>query len=254
LEGYEINRVQENGLRFYRVTKGDEEVAKLPSVTTVLGNTKDMSGLEKWKKRVGEAEANRISTLSMNRGTIMHRLIELYKGETSGEPEERLAQLKEISKEDEEVNQFKDEELGAFFLQQAWTFFYKFYYNHDVYFDRINEVLEAETFLWTTKGGGWAGTVDNISELVDNKIMIIDYKNSRKPKQEKWIQDYFLQAAAYFIAYWDRTGIKADGAEIWIANEIDNLPQTFSLTQRDLEFYAKEFMKRRKTFKEKFDI
>jgi genome maintenance exonuclease 1 len=84
--------------------------------------------------------------------------------------------------------------------------------------------------------------------------MIIDYKNSRKPKQEKWIQDYFLQAAAYFIAYWDRTGIKADGAEIWIANEIDNLPQTFSLTQRDLEFYAKEFMKRRKTFKEKFDI
>jgi genome maintenance exonuclease 1 len=123
-----------------------------------------------------------------------------------------------------------------------------------VYFDRINEVLEAETFLWTTKGGGWAGTVDNISELVDNKIMIIDYKNSRKPKQEKWIQDYFLQAAAYFIAYWDMSGKKADGAEIWIANELDNLPQTFSITQRDLEFYAKEFMKRRKTFKEKFDI
>jgi hypothetical protein len=50
------------------------------------------------------------------------------------------------------------------------------------------------------------------------------------------------------------SGKKADGAEIWIANELDNLPQTFSITQRDLEFYAKEFMKRRKTFKEKFDI
>ncbi len=254
MEGYEINRVQENGLRFYRVTEGDKEIAKLPSVTTVLGQTKDMSGLEKWRKRVGEAEADRISTLSMNRGTIMHRLIELYKGETSGEPEDRLSQLKIIASEDAEVNEFKDHELGAFFLQQAWTFFYKFYYNHDTYFDRINEVLEAETFLWTTKGGGWAGTVDNISKLVDNKIMIIDYKNSRKPKQEKWIQDYFLQAAAYFIAYWDMSGQKADGAEIWIANELDNLPQTFSITQSDLEFYAKEFMKRRKTFKEKFDI
>ena len=74
----------------------------------VLGNTKDMSGLDKWRKRVGEAEADRISTLSMNRGTIMHRLIELYKGETSGTPEERLAQLKIVASEDEETNQLQD--------------------------------------------------------------------------------------------------------------------------------------------------
>ena len=254
MEEHQINRVQENGLRFYKVTKGEEVIAKLPSVTTILGNTKDMSGLAKWRKRVGEAEADRISTLSMNRGTIMHRLIELYKCNTKGTQEERLEQLKEVASDDEETNQFKDEELGAFFLQQAWTFFYKFYYNHDEYFDMIKEILEAETFLWTLKGGGWAGTVDNISKLVDNRIKIIDYKNSRKPKAEKWIIDYYLQAAAYFIAYWDMSGIKADGAEIWIANELDNTPQKFTLTQSDLEFYAKEFMKRRNTFKEKFDI
>ena len=71
----EIKRVQENGLRFYEVTEGDKVIAKLPSVTTILGETKDKSGLEKWKKRVGEKEATRISNLSMNRGTIMHRLI-----------------------------------------------------------------------------------------------------------------------------------------------------------------------------------
>jgi len=123
-----------------------------------------------------------------------------------------------------------------------------------MYFDRVEDVLEAETFLWTTKAGGWAGTVDNISKMVDGKILIIDYKNSRRPKIESWIQDYFIQTSAYFIAYWDREGIKADGAEIWIANEEDNLPQTFSLTQSDLEFYSNEFIKRRKAFKEKFDI
>jgi genome maintenance exonuclease 1 len=253
LQDYQIERVHENGLRFYQVTEGEEVIAKLPSVTTILGNTKDMSGLEKWRKKVGEAEADRISTLSMNRGTIMHRLIELYK-QTLGEPTERLAQLKEVAKDDMEVNQFAEEELGPLFLQEAWTFFYKFFYNHSMYFDRVDEVLEAETFLWTTKGGGWAGTVDNISKMVDNKIVIIDYKNSRKPKMEQWIQDYFIQTSAYFIAYWDRTGIKADGAEIWIANELENLPQTFSLTQSDLEFYASEFIKRRKLFKDKFEI
>ena len=97
----EIKRVQENGLRFYEVTEGDKVIAKLPSVTTILGQTKDMSGLEKWKKRVGEKEANRISSLSMSRGTIMHRLIELYKTKTSGEAIERLAMLKEVAKEEE---------------------------------------------------------------------------------------------------------------------------------------------------------
>ena len=249
----EISRVQENGLRFYKVTEGEELIAKLPSVTTILGETKDKSGLEKWKKRVGEAEAKRISELSMNRGTIMHRLIELYKA-TEGEASERLNKLKTISKDDEEVNQFANEENGALYLEEAWKFFYKFWFNSSDYFDRVNEVLEAETFLWTIKGGGWAGTVDNVSKMIDGTIKIIDYKNSRKPKREDWVQDYYLQASAYFIAYWDMTGIKAEGAEIWIANEVDNLPQTFSLTQKDLEFYAKEFIRRRGMFKEKYNI
>ena len=250
----EIERVQENGLRFYQVTEGGKVIAKLPSVTTVLGQTKDMSGLAKWRKRVGEAEADRISNLSMSRGTIMHRLIELYKTKTSGESMERLTQLKEVAKDDDEVNEFKDDENGALYLEEAWKFFYKFWSNSSDYFDTIKKVIEAETFLWTTKAGGWAGTVDNISELVDNKIKIIDYKNSRRPKREEWVIDYYLQAAAYFLAYWDMTGIKADGAEIWIANEDDNLPQKFTLTQSDLEFYVKQFIKRRNMFKEKHNI
>ena len=253
MDQYKIVRVHEDGLRFYQVTEGDKVIAKLPSVTTVLGQTKDQSGLDKWRQKVGEAEADRISTLSMNRGTIMHRLIELYKG-TSGEANERLIILKDLAKEDDECNQFSTEENGALYLSEAWKFFYKFYFNSSDYFDRVKKVIEAETFLWTTKAGGWAGTVDNISEMTDNLIKIIDYKNSRKPKQEHWIQDYFIQTGAYFIAYWDRTGIKADGAEIWIANEEDNLPQCFSLTQQDLEFYSKEFMRRRKMFKQKFNI
>lgn len=250
----EIERVQENGLRFYQVTEGGEVIAKLPSVTTVLGQTKDMSGLAKWRKRVGEKEADRISNLSMSRGTIMHRLIELYKTKTSGESMERLQQLKEVAKTDDEVNEFKDDENGALYLEEAWKFFYKFWSNSSDYFDQIKEVIEAETFLWTTKAGGWAGTVDNISELVDNKVKIIDYKNSRRPKREEWVIDYYLQASAYFIAWWSMTGRKADGAEIWIANEDDNLPQKFTLTQSDLEFYAKQFIKRRNMFKEKHNI
>lgn len=254
MDSQEIKRVQENGLRFYQVTEGETIIAKLPSVTTILGQTKDMSGLARWRKKVGEVEADRISTLSMNRGTVMHRLMELYKTKTSGEATGRLEKLKEIAKTDDEVNEFSEEPLGELFLEEGWKMFYKFWFNSADYFDRVKEIIQAETFLWTTKGGGWAGTVDNISELHDNKIMIIDYKNSRRPKREEYVIDYYMQAAAYFIAYWDMSGKKADGAEIWVANEQDNLPQTFSLTQSDLEFYASEFIKRRKMFFEKHNI
>ena len=142
----EIKRVQENGLRFYQVTEGSEIVAKLPSVTTILGETKDKSGLEKWRKRVGEKEADRISNLSMSRGTIMHRLIELYKTKTEGEAQDRLVELKEIAKTDDEVNEFSEDENGELYLEEAWKFFYKFWFNSADYFDRIKEVVEAETF------------------------------------------------------------------------------------------------------------
>lgn len=250
----EIKRVSEDGLRFYQVTEDGKLIAKLPSVTTVLGQTKDMSGLAKWRKKVGDAEADRISNLSMSRGTIMHRLIELYKTKTSGESMERLEQLKVVALDDDEVNEFKDDENGALYLEEAWKFFYKFWSNSSDYFDQIKEVIEAETFLWTTKAGGWAGTVDNISTMIDDTVKIIDYKNSRRPKREVWVIDYYLQASAYYIAWWSMTGRKANGAEIWIANEDDNLPQKFTLTQSDLEFYAKQFIKRRNMFKEKHNI
>ena len=253
MDQYTIKRVHENGLRFYEVTEAGKVIAKLPSVTTVLGETKDKSGLDVWRNKVGHEEADRISKLSTSRGTVMHRLIELYK-KTEGSPAERLTELKAVAENDEEVNQFNEDPQGQLYLEEGWAFFYKFYYSHSDYFGRIDEVLAAEEFLWTIKAGGWAGAVDNISRLVNNTIKIIDYKNSRKPKRDEWIQDYFIQLGAYFIAYWDRTGIKADGAEIWMANEVDNLPQLFTLTQSDLEFYSKEFMRRRKMFKEKFNI
>jgi hypothetical protein len=69
-----------------------------------------------------------------------------------------------------------------------------------------------------------------------------------------WIQDYFIQGAAYWVAYWERSGIKPDGVEIWIANEVQDMPQTFSLSNDDVKYYFRQFQERLKTFKEKFDI
>jgi len=239
-----IERINIDGRRHYKVTDKNKEIGTFPSVTNILGETSDKSGLVKWKKRVGEKEANRISTLSMNRGTVMHRLVEIYKP-LNGDQQERLNELKEVSKTDEEINEFDKE-----FIHAGWEMFMKFYSNSSCFFDRIEEVLESEAFLWSKIG--YAGTVDNVSKTTDGKILVIDYKNSRRPKSEKWVQDYYLQLSSYYVAYWERTGIKANGAEIWIANEEDSMPQTFELTQDDIKHYFKKFKGRLDKYNEKY--
>mgnify|MGYP001441145781 FL=1 len=248
----EIKRVyKDDGKRFYEVTRDGKVIATLPSVTTVMGSMADKSGLDAWRKKVGEEEADRISKLSMNRGTIMHRLIELYKPK-EGSAVEKKEWLEDIAPNDEEILEITELDNGQLYYNEAWKMFDKFWYNNSRFFGKVKEVMESERFLWTVKGGGYAGTLDNVSRLNDGKVKIIDYKNSRKPKREEWIQDYFRQTAAYWVAYWDRTGIKADGAEIWIANEVDMLPQCFELTQDDLKHYYKSFMEIRESFREKF--
>lgn len=245
-----IRRVEKHGLRHYEVTSEDGSVIGVfPSITTVLGETSDKSGLEKWKKRVGEAEAKRIGELSMNRGTVMHRLVELYKA-TEGDKLQRLEALKEVASTDEETNQYSEEENGALWLEEGWKMFMKFYFNSSQYFDRVAKVIAAESFLWSKVG--YAGTVDNVSEMTDGRTLVIDYKNSRRPKREDWVQDYFVQGSAYFIAHWERTGQKPDGVEIWIANEEQSIPQTFSLTISDVKYYFAEFQRRLKLFNEKY--
>lgn len=252
-----IRRKVVDGQRYYEVKEGKKVLGLFPSITTVLSGTKDQTGLLEWRKKVGEKEADRISYLSMNRGTVMHRLVELYKA-TEGTPEERLEALKTVAAKDDEVNQYNGDENGALWLAEGWKMFMKFWYNHSKFFGRVIEVLAAEQFLWSVKGGGYAGTVDNVSKVYDpfdgEKIVIIDYKNSRKPKREDWIQDYFVQASAYWVAYWERTGIKPDGVEIWIANEKDDIPQIFSVDNGQIRLYFKEFQERLETFKQDKNI
>jgi hypothetical protein len=70
----EFKRKNHDGQRYYVNDAGDP----VPSVTSILSKTKDMTALNAWKKRVGTAEAQRIVTESANLGTIMHKHLECY--------------------------------------------------------------------------------------------------------------------------------------------------------------------------------
>ena len=70
----ELARVTKNHKRHYETPDGRQ----VPSVTTVLSATKDMTHLHAWRKRVGAEKAQQITTESANIGTVMHRSLEKH--------------------------------------------------------------------------------------------------------------------------------------------------------------------------------
>ena len=70
-----IDRTTVDGKRHYCLPNGD----KVPSVTTILDKTKpaeQKEALNQWKQRVGEKQAQQITTEAANRGTRMHSYLE----------------------------------------------------------------------------------------------------------------------------------------------------------------------------------
>lgn len=176
--------------RFYFPSTGE----KFPSVTTVLG-VQDKSGLEAWKKRVGEEEAKRISVQAANRGSDVHLIAENY---LNNEPDYGKGRMP--------INVMTFNTLKP------------------VLDARVNNIYFQEAPLFSRKIKT-AGRVDLIAEF-DGQLSIIDFKTSRKPKKAEWIEGYFLQTAFYAAAFYERTGIPIKQGVILVMVD-DDQPQIF---------------------------
>ena len=142
----------------------------LPSVTTILNRTKDQQYLKKWKDRVGHDEAQRIFNLSSKRGTAMHKFLEKH---IEGYGYEDLT------------------EIGV----QAKPMAQKII---DVGLMPVSEYYGSEVTLYYP--GLYAGTTDLVCRHNDMDT-IADFKQSNRAKKEEWIEDYYLQIAAYAMAH-----------------------------------------------------
>ena len=175
-----------------------------PSVTTVIGEKKKDSIL-KWRRKVGEEEANAISKRASTRGNKCHKLAEDY---LSNKP----------------LDRYRDDVLSLGMFHQIRP-----------YIDKINNIhaLEESLYSHTLR---LAGRVDCIAEY-DNELAIIDFKTSTKYKREEWIQDYFSQETAYAIMFQELTGLKVKQLVTIIATE-QGTPQIF-VKNNILEFVPK---------------
>lgn len=150
--------------RYYVTPSGQ----RLPSVTTVVGAMKKKEVMA-WRRRVGEAEANRISKLATGRGNRVHTLAEKY-----------LLN---------ETIEWKKEMPDAVEMFQSIS----------PHFAKINNIHYMEQSMWSEKIG-LAGRVDLIAEW-EGKLSVIDFKTSKRIKTEDKIQDYFAQCVAYAMMY-----------------------------------------------------
>ena len=161
-------RSTKDGDRKYEIGK-----EKLPSVTTILKNTESpekAESLARWRQKVGENEAERIVNEASRRGTAMHSYLETYiKGGN-------LVDLTDIGQD--------ASSMGQEIIDQG--------------FNDLEEIWGSEVTLYYPEL--YAGQTD-LCGIYQGRESIVDFKQTNKPKKIEWIEDYFLQLAAYAMAH-----------------------------------------------------
>lgn len=174
-----LKRVEINGTRFYETESGN-----YPSVTTITGQL-GKEGILAWRARVGEEEANRVSSRASGRGTRIHQLCEDYITTGIAEPSMFDAEM---------FNSIKH------------------------LLDDIDNIHALESPLYSHHLKV-AGTVDCIGEY-KGKLVVIDFKTSSRAKLKEDIHGYFMQVSAYAVAFEELTGIPVSRLVIIMA--VDN--------------------------------
>ena len=212
-------RASIEGLRHYTLA-GDIQGQRLPSVTTVLGQTqtKDKTNsLARWRDKVGHEEARRITQEAAARGTAMHLYLEKY---CLGEGYLDLTDVGNVAKHMAE--KIVDRGID----------------------NRLTEIYGNEATLYYP--GLYAGAVDLVGQH-DGSMAIIDFKQTNKPKQREWIGDYFLQMAAYGMAHDAVYGTTIEKGVILMCSK-DLYYQEFTIEGEEYRQAKHDFLRRLSEF------
>jgi genome maintenance exonuclease 1 len=199
-----------DGKRHYDITG-----QKLPSVTTILSATQSeekKKSLANWQARMGKQTADRIRDISAMRGTVMHTYLEGYINNTPH------LDLTSVGKEAGRMaNIVVESGLGD-----------------------LGEVWGSEVTLYYP--GLYAGQTDVVG-IYNGRESIIDFKQTNKPKQREWIDDYFTQLAAYAMAHNHVYGTAIQSGVILMCSK-DGFFQKFEVFDKEFQGYMHTFLKK----------
>ena len=179
-----------------------------PSITSILGN-QPKSGIESWRKKVGEEEANRIMKESSELGTAVHELCEQY-----------LYNFPLKCNYQEAIDVFNRLRFRLKNIDHIYGLEIPLY----------SDILKV------------AGTADCVAEY-NGVLSLIDFKTSRKTKREEWIEDYYIQAFFYAAAFYEMSGVIPEQVVILIAVRESDEVQVFTKPISELDVYMDKLLK-----------
>ena len=200
-------QIEDHGSRIY-----DVNGYRLPSVTTILGKTKDQKFLQDWIAKKCAKEAERIKNVSSSRGTAMHKFLEHH---ITGVGYDDLTALGQEAKAMAE----KVIEIGL---------------------APVEEYFGSEVTLYYP--GLYAGSTDLVC-LHNNLETVVDFKQANRPKKKEWIEDYYLQIAAYAMAH-DYVHNSCIEQGVIMVCTPDLYYQEFVVSGSELRQYKHKFLKR----------
>ena len=187
--------------------------SRVPSVTTILSSTADKTFLNEWKKRVGETEAQRISTESAGLGTLVHKHIENFIEGIERPPGSTPIHVLARSMSDRVI------EEGLSGVDEVWG-------------------MEASLYY----PGLYAGTTD-LCGVYKGKPSIMDHKTAKKMKKPEWMQDYFIQTTAYALAHNEVHGTDIQQGVLFMVDR-ENQYQTFIIEGAEFKHYSDLWLQR----------
>ena len=210
LGDFELEANNIDGVRYYTLPNGK----KAPSITSITSFYNRQTFI-KWRKKVGEEEANKITKVATDRGTKFHDLVEKY-----------------LLNED--INSMKDILPST---KSRWIA------ARDA-LNKIDNIHALEKPLYS-EYFGIAGRVDCIAEY-NGELAVIDFKTSKKIKPEKWLENYFVQETAYACMYFEMTGIAVEKIVTLMVADNGDVKVYEKTNKRDyiklLTKYIKEFV------------
>jgi genome maintenance exonuclease 1 len=188
---------------------------RLPSVTTILSSTKDMTGLNAWRDKIGHAKAQQITNEAAGIGTGLHANLERFLIGEQRQPGNNPVHIKANVMANVIIeNGLKD-------VEEVWAMEQSLYYK-----------------------GLFSGTTDLVCVYKGNPC-IADYKQTNRPKKAEWVEDYYLQLMAYIMAHNNTYGTDIREGHIFMVSrgndtmkpggeiyqQFDLLPQDFNKYQ-----------------------
>lgn len=209
-----LERVDTSAGRVYKIGENEHE---MPSVTRIISATKDRTHLDAWADRVGWEQAEKIKNDAATVGTHMHSVVE------------RLLLNRDLPVPRTWL-QIKGYRMGYRLIEE--------------FFPHTSEVWGTEIPLYYP--WRYAGTSDCIGVYKD-KPCILDFKQTVRMKPRKWLDDYFIQLAAYACAHNEVHKTEIDQGVILMVAQ-DGEVQEFVTCGREFDGYKDMWWQRVEQF------